>query len=214
MRLYMSSYRMGDHPEHLRALIRDGERRAVVIANAIDDEPPDVRAGAVERELTDLAALGFDAAELDLRDYFGQAPRLRGRLDGVGLAWVRGGSTFLLRHALLHSGGDTVLRDLLARDALVYAGYSAGLCVLAPTLRGLEIVDDPAAVARVYGAEPVWDGLAVIGEAFIPHYRSPGHPESAAMERVVEYYRFRGIPYRTVRDGEAVVVDGDRAVLV
>ena len=43
MRLYLSSFRMGDHPEHLQALTGRDSRRAAVIANALDDAPPDVR---------------------------------------------------------------------------------------------------------------------------------------------------------------------------
>ena len=43
MRLYLSSFLMGDHPEHLQALTGQDSRRAVVIANATDDAPPDVR---------------------------------------------------------------------------------------------------------------------------------------------------------------------------
>jgi len=34
---------MGDHPEHLMALADEDGRRAVVIANALDDAPPEVR---------------------------------------------------------------------------------------------------------------------------------------------------------------------------
>jgi hypothetical protein len=77
--------------------------------------------------------------------------------------------------------------------ALVYAGYSAGACVLSPSLRGLEAVDDAGAVTRVYGAEPVRDGLGLLDEAFVPHYRSPGHPETAAIELVVARYAADGI---------------------
>ena len=43
---------------------------------------------------------------------------------------------FMLRYALYRSGADAVFRELLAADALVYAGYSAGPCVLSPSLRG------------------------------------------------------------------------------
>src|SRR5690349_22762975 len=110
---------------------------------------------------------------------------MRRDLAGTGLAWLRGGNVFVLRAALARSGADVVLAGLMAADALVYAGYSAGSCVLSPSLRGLELVDDPAAVTRAYGAPPVWDGLALLTEAFVPHYRSPGHPETAAIERVV-----------------------------
>ena len=73
-------------------------------------------------------------------------------------------------------GADTAFRDLLAEDAVAYAGYSAGPCVLSPSLRGLEAVDDADAVVRIYGSEPVWDGLALLDEAFVPHCQSPGIP--------------------------------------
>jgi hypothetical protein len=118
VRLYLSSFRMGDHPEHLAALAGEDGRRAVVIANALDDAPADVRRSGVERELAALTDLGFDAAELDLRDYFGHEQRLRGDLAGIGLAWLRGGNVFMLRFALFRSAGDIVFRDLLAADAL------------------------------------------------------------------------------------------------
>ena len=126
MRMYLSSFRMGDHPEHLVALTGGDTRRAVVIANAIDDAPPGVRSAGVELELAALAGLGLDATELDLRDYFGQRDRVRDELAGVSLAWLRGGNVFLLRYALHRSGADAVFGELLADDALVYAGYSAG----------------------------------------------------------------------------------------
>src|SRR5215468_951161 len=99
VRLYLSSFRMGDHPEHLMGLVGGDRRHKVVIANAMDDAPPDVRRAAVD------------------------------------------------------------------------------------------LVDDPDAVPRSYGALPLWDGLAVLDEAFVPHYRSPKRPETAAIELIVARYR-------------------------
>jgi len=214
VRLYLSSFRIGDHPEHLAALVGEDSRRAAVIANAMDDAPPEVRRAGVELELAALADLGFDAAELDLRGYFDQEQRLRHDLAGVGLAWLRGGNVFMLRYALYRSGADVVFRELLAADALIYAGYSAGPCVLSPSLRGLELVDDAEAVTRIYGAQPLWDGLALLHEAFVPHFQSPGHPETAAIELVVGRYRAEGIAYRTLHDGEALLVNGTETVIV
>ena len=214
MRLYLSSFRMGDHPEHLKALAGQDGRRGVVIANAMDDAPPDVRRAGVELELAALADLGLDAIELDLRDYFTAGQRLRRDLAGAGLAWLRGGNVFMLRYALYRSGAGAVFREMLAADSLVYAGYSAGACVLSPSLRGLELVDDADAVTRAYGARPVWDGLALLDEAFIPHYRSPGHPETAAIERVVARYRAEGVAYRTLHDGQALLVNGPSTAVV
>ena len=214
MRLYLSSFRMGEHPEHLVALVGKDGRRRVVIGNAMDDAPPDVRRAGIELELTALADLGLDAVELDLRDYFGQGQRLRRDLTGVSMSWLRGGNVFMLRYALYRSGADAVFRELLAADALVYAGYSAGPCVLSPSLRGLELVDDADAVTRAYGSQPVWDGLALLNEAFVPHYRSPGHPETAAIELVVARYRAEGVAYRTLHDGQALLVNGPDTVIV
>jgi dipeptidase E len=196
---------MGDHPEHLLDLAMRGSkrssRRAVVIANAMDDAPPDVRRAGVEQELAALAGLGLEAAELDLRGYFGPRPLLRRDLAGTGVAWLRGGNAFMLRYALARSGADAVLAGLLAADALVYAGYSAGSCVLSPSLRGLELVDDPAAVTRAYGAPPVWDGLALL-------------TETAAIERVVARYRADGTPYRALHDGQALLINGPQTIIV
>lgn len=208
MRLYLSSFRMGDHPAQLAALVGGDSRRPVVIANAMDAAPEDIRRAGLEREIGALSELGFDAAELDLRDYFGDEGRLRRDLAGVGLAWLRGGNVFMLRYALRRSGGDTVFRDLLAGDALVYAGYSAGPCVLSPSLRGLEAVDDADAVVRVYGTDPVWDGLAVLDEAFVPHCQSPDHPATAAFDLVAERYHAEGVPHRTLQDGQALLISG------
>jgi dipeptidase E len=107
-----------------------------------------------------------------------------------------------------------VFRELLAADALVYAGYSAGPCVLSPSLRGLELVDDPDAVTRIYGVAPMWDGLALLSEAFVPHYRSPGHPETAAIEQVVTRYQAEGVAYRTLHDGQALLINGPQTTIV
>jgi dipeptidase E len=126
---------------------------------------------------------------------------------------VRGGNVFMLRYALYRAGGDTILAGALQRDALVYAGYSAGPYVLAPSLRGLEAVDDAGAVPRIYGASPVWVGLGVLGFSIVPHCQSPGHPENAACEQVASRYEAAGIPHRTLRDGQALIIDGDNVAI-
>lgn len=211
MRLYPSSFRMGDHPEHLVALAGEGAR-AAVIANAMDDAAEHIRQQAVDRELRALAELGFRAGELDLRGYSGDPAGLRAELAGHDLLWVRGGNTFMLRYAW-HRVGDDVLPGLLGRDTLAYGGYSAGACVLAPSLRGLETVDDAGAVLRAYGAEPVWEGLGVLQHAIVPHCKSPDHPESAACDAVAEYYQAAGIPHVTLRDGQALVISGGHVAI-
>jgi dipeptidase E len=74
---------MGDYPEHLVALVGGDGRCSVVIANAMDDAPPDVRLASVELELAALADLGLGVAELNLRDYFGHQQRLGRGFHGL-----------------------------------------------------------------------------------------------------------------------------------
>jgi dipeptidase E len=208
MRLYLSSFRMGDHPERLLALL-DGFGPAAVIANATDGYPDGDRTEAVERELNALKELGIVGEELDLRDHFAAGERLTADLARYRLVWARGGNTFLLRYALAASGADTLLTDLLRRDAVVYGGYSAGVCVLAPSLHGLELADSPDAVPECYGAPAIWDGLGLLDYAIVPHFESPDQPESEASGRMAKRYRAEGVTHRTLRDGQAIVIDGD-----
>ena len=121
---------------------------------------------------------------------------------------------FLLRHALRRSEADTALIGLLAKDSLVYGGNSAGGCVLSPSLRGLEAADDCDAVGRIYGDEPVWEGLGVLDRAFIPHIGSADVPESAALELLAARYQAAGVAHWALRDGQVLVIDGESARLV
>jgi dipeptidase E len=205
LRLYLSSFRIGEHPERLLELLGSG-RSALVIANAMDHAPPEARQAAVQLELDALAELGLEARELELREYFG-SEGAAAALRECDLVWLRGGEVFVLRYALAASGADTALVELLHDDALVYAGYSAGPCCLGPTLRGFELVDDPAAVGVAYGAEPIWDGLGILDYVIVPHVDSPGHPETERCNALAARYRAEGVPHRTLRDGEVLVVD-------
>ena len=213
MRMYLSSFRVGDHPDRLLALMhRPGP--AVVIANACDTAPPERRADSVRFELDALGSLGIEATELDLRDYVDDRDRLADDLAACELVWVRGGNTFLLRHALAVSGGDAVLTDLLARDAIVYGGYSAGACVLAPSLHGLELCDEPDDVPATYGVPARFDGLGLLDRPFVPHLDSPDHAETELVATVAARYRAEGVAFHALRDGQGLVVDGDLVELL
>ncbi|MFC4910680.1 Type 1 glutamine amidotransferase-like domain-containing protein [Actinomadura gamaensis] len=203
MRLYLSSFRLGDRPDRLLELCGD-RREVAVIADALDGGSEDARSEGVHREIAALAELGFAAGEIDLRKFAGRPEELADALGRFPVMWVRGGNVFALRYAMARSGADAIITRLVREDAVVYAGYSAGACVLAPSLRGLEACDDPAVAPEV-----VWDGLGVLDFAFVPHVDSPGHPECAALTRVADAYRRDGVPHRALRDGQVLVVDGD-----
>jgi dipeptidase E len=152
----------------------------------------------------EFASLGIEAKPLDLRDHFGDPESLRSRLEGFDLVWVLGGNSFILRRAMKQSGFDDVIVDMLDRDQIVYGGFSAGAVVATPSLSGIELMDDPTELPAGYEPEVVWDGLGLIDHHIVPHYRS-AHPESAAAERAVRHMSARGMPYRTLRDGEVIV---------
>lgn len=208
MRLYLSSFRIGDHPAELTRLAPP-PGPALIIANACDDAEPADRRSAVEAEAIALGALGYRTRELDLRDHLDEPAALPEELSAAALLWVRGGNVFALRHALHRTGADAMISRLLTGDAVVYAGYSAGPCVLAPSLRGLEACDDPGAVERVWGEPATCTGLGVLDYAIVPHVDTPDHPESSVLEQVASRYAAAGVPHRTLRDGDVLVVEGD-----
>ena len=211
VRLYLSSFRIGTRPDELLKLL-GGRMRTALILNADDYKSAEDRVTSLQREMDELRNLGLEPREIDLRDYFGKPGALRQALSICHLVYVRGGNTFVLRRAFRQSGADE-LRELLARDAIVYGGYSAGVCVLAPSLRGLELVDDPNVVPDSYHEPVIWEGLAVLPYQILPHYFSD-HPESEAMDTVLQRWLHEHVLFRALSDGEAIVVDGEKQMVV
>lgn len=213
MRLYLSSFRVGNSPEALRGLVT-GSGRTALIANACDSLSSGHRTESTLQEMDRLAAVGLRPEELDLRDYFGGDPAaLTAMISRFDLVWLRGGNVFNLRRALHQSGADVALLGLLHADGIVYGGYSAGACVLAPSLHGIELVDDPSEVPPGYDAAIIWEGLGILPYAVAPHYES-NHPESAAVRKLVTYYVEEHITFKALRDGQAIVIDGETQVVV
>lgn len=216
VRLYLSSYRLGDHPKRLVDLLGDaGPVDVAVVANAMDSAPDDVRQAAVEYETSVLQELGSRPRELDLRTFIDlPADEVASALIPFAAVWARGGNAFMLRYAMARSHADAALISRLRADTLVYGGYSAGGCVLAPSLRGLELCDAPGDVTRIWDDDPIWEGLGILEYAFVPHVDSPGHPETDDCGRVVEHYRTNGTPYRALRDGQVLLVDGEQSTII
>jgi dipeptidase E len=77
MNLYLSSYRIGNQGSELAAML-DSRKHVAVIRNAVDfsDDEQRHHVGR-ERERADLAGIGIESTDLDLRDYFGSPLALR-----------------------------------------------------------------------------------------------------------------------------------------
>jgi dipeptidase E len=206
MRLYLSSFRLGNQPAKFVALVKENKKVALII-NACDHK--EGREARLEGEITDLKSIGLLPEEIDLRNYFGKSNELREKMKEYGATWIRGGNVFILKRAYEQSGFDVIITDMVVKDEIVYAGYSAGVCIAAPDLHGTEIVDDPNIVPEGYQPEFSWNGLGFLSYATSVHYKSD-HPESIDVEKEVAYFQAHSIPFKTLRDGEAILIHGTK----
>ncbi len=212
MRMYLSSFLLGNQPEALQNLV-GSDRRAAIIVNALDNFP-DKRGQWLGAQREALSKLDFATAELDLRAYFGRIEDLRGVMPSFTTLWVNGGNSFILRRAMKQSGFDTIITEALARDTHVYAGFSAGAVVCSRSLRGLALTDDPVDAPDGYDSATVWEGLDLLPYAVVVHYRSDPVQAASAADREIGFYEASRIPYRALQDGQALVIDGATATVV
>ncbi|MGP9539737.1 Type 1 glutamine amidotransferase-like domain-containing protein [Brachybacterium sp. AOP43-C2-M15] len=209
MRLYLSSYQLGEQGPRLRDMVLgSGLGHGLVVANALDGGDETRRQEDTRRQIAMLAELGLTATDLDLREH--RPSTIRDSVGEPDFLWIRGGNVFTLRMAMARSGLDAVIVDGLARDAFVYAGFSAGPCVLAPSLEGLELCDPVDDCLAAHG-EVRFDALGVLDRPVVPHLDSPGHPETALLGEVARRYEAAGAPYWGLRDGQVLIIDGEVA---
>ena len=206
MKFYLSSYKLGDDPKKLTALFTDNKSVGYV-PNALDFTKADAERKKlhIERDMQSLEQIGLHPVLLDLKEYFGKKEAFQIRLSELGGVFVSGGNTFILRQAMKLSGLDNILMNNEVSKNFVYAGYSAAGCVLSPTLKSYSIVDDATDLPYAEQRETIWEGLGLIDFAFLPHFDS-NHPESGGIQKEVAYCDDHGILYKTLRDGEVIVI--------
>jgi dipeptidase E len=206
MKLYLSSYRLGNNFDEFACLV-SGRKRIGVIRNALDfsDDQNRLKAGW-EQEFSDLKRLGFSPEAIDLREYFHGKKDLRATVNQLNALWVVGGNSFILNSAFRQSGLDKIIIEQLENEAFVYAGYSAGICILTPTLEGIHLADNPEVIPDGYPDEVIWDGLGLLPFCIAPHWRS-NHPESAMIDQSVEYFMEHKMPFIALRDGETYIAN-------
>lgn len=212
MRLFLSSYGLGNKPEALVELV-GAKNRAAVISNAGDYHNQQELQERNDKEFEALANLGLEPEILDLKLYFKDHTGLKEHLKSFGLVWLRGGNSFILLRAILESGFDVAIKELLANDQIVYGGFSAGAVVATENLKGIDIVDDPNVVPEGYPKDIPWKGMGLVEYSIAPHYRS-NHPESPAIEETVKYFKENGMPYKALSDGQVVIVDGPSSKVI
>ena len=129
MKLYLSSYRLGNHADKLKELVGKPRAKVAVCQNALDwSTDIDRRRKDLDIQFDDMRSLGFEPEELDLRDYFGK-PGLLEKMQKYDMVWVRGGNAFILVKAMKQSGFEEVIDKLIKPGKLVYAGFSAAFAL-------------------------------------------------------------------------------------
>jgi dipeptidase E len=209
MQLYLASHRLGEYPEKFKDLVFSSakNKKVALITNALDFTNNYFElTKSVQRDERDITGIGLEVEKLDLREYFGKTKDLKKKLTEFGSVYVRGGNVFVLRRAFKESGFDKILQELLNKDDFVYAGFSAGSCVLSPDFSGLELVDDPNIDPDGYVKQRVNEGLGIIDFSIAPHFRSD-HPEAQKINRVVDYYLSNTIKFVAMKDDDVLFID-------
>lgn len=204
MKLYLSSYQYGNCFDTYLEMV-GAKGRVAVIDNSRDGFDESRKLQRTSDTVSHLGSLGLEVETVDLREYFGGEDDASKKLESFDGVWLLGGNAFVLRKAFRQSGLDEHLPTLL-KNGLVYGGFSAAGCILAPSLHGIELVDDEHLRTPVYQEETIWEGLGILDYAFVPHYKSD-HPESADIDNYVAYLEAHNLPYKALRDGEVIVVD-------
>jgi len=205
MKYYLSSFEIGQEGKKLTSLCPHGKIGYIPNARDFISINLERRENRNKKDMSLLNDLGLMVALIDLRDYFGRQDALRKKLKELGAIFISGGNVFILRQAMKLSGLDIILKELQNDVNFLYAGYSAGGCVLAQSLKGMDIVDS---LDTPYDEqkEIIWEGLEFVDFRFIPHWHSD-HPESEDIEKEVEYCKQNNIPYRTLKDGEVLIIE-------
>jgi len=204
MKLYLSSYKIGERTDELTKWIKCNDNKILVIPNALDIFPDGERKlkGIIDK-CNELEEIGFEYEILDLRKYFGKKDSLVEEIKSYHAFYVLGGNVFVLRTAMKLSGFDNYLLSKVDDNSVLYSGFSAGICVLAENLDGLGLVDNPE--IDPYNCNlTTMNGVGILDYLPVPHYKS-NHPESPAIDDVVEYLNQKGLNYRTLQDGDAII---------
>lgn len=207
MKLYLSSYKIGDKKEELRNWVKEHDNKIALIANSRDMFPDGERkTNGIQSDVADLASLGFEVYLLDLRNYFGKQEELAKVFERIHSFYVIGGNTFVLRKAMMLSGFDELLKQYANDDNYLYSGYSAGICLLSKDMHAVAIMDEPDVNPYDDNLPPIYEGIGFINEAIIPHFESD-HKETESASLAVDYCQNNKLPYITLHDGDVIVKD-------
>jgi dipeptidase E len=131
--------------------------------------------------------------------------KLTNKLDDLKAVYISGGNTFVLRQAMILSGFDRYIQTHLDKE-FVYSGFSAAICILYKDMKALQMVDKADDFPYSEIKKTIWEGLGILDYLILPHYKSD-HSESNDIDKEVEYCINNNIPYKTLKDGEVIILE-------
>ncbi len=209
MRLFLSSQDFGKYGKLARELVGENNN-AAFIKNAQDDKTSEERNFSTASKKQMFENFGFKFEEIDLRNYFGKSNKLKIKIASFGSVWCAGGNTFILRRAMHASGLDKILKELLDQDKIAYGGWSAGACIVADSLKGIQYGDrpSPSIVPASYPIKKtIWSGLGLVDFIVIPHCNMDWFVDSA--KRAEAYFKLHNQEYKKLNDGQVIIINGN-----
>lgn len=160
---------------------------------------------AAERE--QVAGYGLDLVDLPLATT--PLPEIDRTLQRVDAVYVASGETFDLMHVLRSTGADAILTTHV-RAGLPYAASSAGSIIAGPSIEPAQVMDSPHVAPDLAD----FRGLGLVDRVIVPHAQGslPPYPISVIAETVARYGE--AWPLLLLRDGEALLVEDDRQMLL
>lgn len=206
MKLYLSSYKIGDRTDVLREWLRNSDSNKICLIASARDIFPDgeIKTIGIQNDAKELEDLGFEVILLDLRKFFGKKEELQNYLREIHAFYVVGGNAFVLRKAMKLSGFDELLLEYVNNPKYLYAGYSAGICCLCKDMRAVAVMDEPLSDPYNSNLAPIYNGIGFIDEVLIPHFESD-HSETELASMAVKFCQENDIPYCTLRDGDVII---------
>ena len=116
--------------------------------------------------MQNIRRIRFWCRTLDLRIILFKKQNLK-VFNRVKAFYVIGGNSFALRRAMRFSGFDELLVKYSEEADYLYAGYSAGICVLSKDMSAVSIMDEPENNPYGSGSAPIYEGIDFIKEVII-----------------------------------------------
>jgi dipeptidase E len=180
------------------------EIRLAFITNAADPYPREKQA-FVETTRTQIKEVGLKPEPFDLRKY-SSADQLYDALSHHDVIWCSGGNTWYLRYVVEKSGFGTAIKRLV-EEGKVYGGDSSGAILMTPTLKYIDLIDDPGGAPEI-----IETGLGLISFCIVPHW---DYEDFAEKLKIIKSRLITdGYEVKTITNQQAVIVNGQKAEVI